>query len=77
MTGLEVPTTWKRVAQLLGVSRAQVYRIKDLIGVEDDDRPEDAYPRMAKYREFTKNRVGGDRTYTASQFLRREINERR
>ena len=63
------PVTWTEVADLLGLSRSQVYRVKDSIGLNDCD-PEEAYPIMLECREYTKKRVGGDRKHTIQGYLR-------
>ena len=63
------PVTWTEVAYLLGLSRSQVYRVKDSIGLSDCD-PEEAYPIMLECREHTKKRVGGDRKHTIQGYLR-------
>jgi hypothetical protein len=70
-TGEVIPETWKEAAEMLDVSRPYIYKMRDALGL---DGPEytaaNCFSELSECRDFTKQRVGGDRVHTIQNYLR-------
>jgi hypothetical protein len=64
------PTSWAQAAQMLGVNRSTVYRMRQTLWIEELNVS--TWETLKKVRAFTSKRKGGDQVHTYRRF--HEIN---